>query len=113
MSGAASPGVSALRFLSFELSEDTDGVSTLDAEASTPADQAPLVMAEVQQVLDWATRRFADTQGPVDEGMDWDHALHTATEPGADHDWHTVALTLSASPAFVEAFCQRFGASMA
>jgi hypothetical protein len=102
----------ALRFLSFELSEDTDGVSTLDAEASTPGDQAPLVMAEVQQVLGWARQHFAHTEGPVDEGQDWDHVLHTSVEPGADHDWHTVALTFSASPAFVAAFRQRFGESV-
>jgi hypothetical protein len=106
-------GHSALQFLSFELSEDTDGVCTLDAEASTAPDQAPAVMAEVHQVLEWARQRFAASEGPLDEGHDWQHEVHTRTEAGRDHDWHTVALTLSASPRFVDAFRRRFGANLA
>ena len=103
----------ALDFLSFELSEDTDGVFTLDAEASTAPAQAAAVLAEVQQALDWARQRFGASEGPVDEGHDWQHELHTRTEPGNPHDWHTVALTLSASPRFVDAFRRRFGANLA
>jgi hypothetical protein len=102
----------ALRFLSFELSEDTDGVSTLDAEAATPAAQAAEVLAEARQVLDWAERRFPHSAGPVEDGGDWDHVLYTAIEPGPEHDWHTVALTLSASPAFLAAFRARFGGAV-
>lgn len=102
-----------LDYLSFELSEDTDGVCTLDAEAATAPEQAAAVMAEVQQVLDWARQRFGASEGPVDEGHDWQHELLTRTEPGTPHDWHTVALTLSASPRFVDAFRRRFGANLA
>lgn len=95
-----------LRYLEFELSEGGDGVSTLDAMASTPAEQHAAVLAEVQQVLDWAWRRFPDSHGPVDEGQDWDHHLHTTVEEGC---WHVVALTLSASPRFVDLFVATFG----
>ncbi len=112
MSGGAH-SAAPLDFLSFELSEDTDGVCTLDAEASTPPAHAAAVLAEVEQVLGWARQRFGASEGPVDEGHDWQHELHTRTEPGRDHPWHTVALTLSASPRFVDAFRRRFGANLA
>lgn len=101
--------MSTLRYLSFELSEDTDGVCTLDAEACTAPQDAAAVQAEVQQVLDWARRHFGADEGPIEDGHDWHHALHTRTEPGRDHDWHTVALTISASPAFADAFMARYG----
>lgn len=100
-----------LRYLSFELSEDTDGVCTLDAEAATTtAAQASEVQAEVQLVLDWAWRSFPHTHGPVDQGLDWDHDVQTAlTAGGGDgQGWHTTALTISASPAFVSAFERQF-----
>jgi hypothetical protein len=105
-----------LRYLSFELSEDTDGVSTIDAEAATEASQLALVAAveaEVQQVLDWAWRTFPHTHGPVEQGFDWDHDVqHTLVRSGDGHGWHTTALTLSASAAFAEAFAQRFGEAL-
>ena len=90
-----------LRYLSFELSEGDDGVSTLDAMASTGPDEQAAVLAEAQQVLDWAWRHFPHSHGPVDEGGDWDHHLHTAVEDGR---WHVVALTLGATRRFVDAF---------
>lgn len=90
-----------LRYLDFELSEGDDGVTTLDAMASTPAGEHAAVLAEAQQVLDWAWRQFPHSHGPVDEGNDWDHHLHTAVEDGR---WHVVALTLTGSRRFVDAF---------
>nr|WP_316641668.1 hypothetical protein [uncultured Roseateles sp.] len=95
-----------MHYLSFDLSEDTEGVTTLEALASTSAEQHGAVMAEVQQVLDWAWRQFPHTHGPVDEGMDWDHDLQVSVEPGG---WHAVTLTLTGSPHFVEEFFARFG----
>ena len=62
-----------MRYLSFDLSEGDDGVTTLEAMASTDAAQHPAVLAEAQQVLDWAWQAFAHSHGPVDEGGDWDH----------------------------------------
>lgn len=93
-------------YLSFDLSEDTEGVTTLEALASTSKEQHGAVMAEVQQVLDWAWRSFPHTHGPVDEGMDWDHDLQVSVEPGG---WHAVTPTLTGSQRFVEEFFARFG----
>jgi len=106
-----------MNYLSFDLSDGdgastddgSDGVITLEALAATPADQHAAVMAEVQQVLDWAWRRFPHSHGPADAGMDWDHDLQISAEPGG---WHAVALTLTGSHAFVEAFVAVFGESM-
>ena len=38
--------------------------------------------------------------------MDWDHDLQVHVEDGR---WHAVALTLTASPAFAQAFIAAFG----
>ena len=95
-----------MHYLTFDLSDDTEGVATLDAMASTSAEQHPAVMAEVQQVLDWAWHRFPHTHGPVEDGMDWDHDLQVSVEEGG---WHTVTLTLGASQRFVEEFVAVFG----
>ena len=96
----------ALHYLSFDLSDNDEGVTTLEALASTSAEHHALVMAEVQQVLDWAWQHFPHTHGPADDGMDWDHDLQVSMEGGG---WHAVTLTLTASPRFVEAFCAAFG----
>lgn len=99
-------------YLSFDISDNADGVTTLEAMASTPAAQHPAVLAEAQQVLDWAWSAFAHTHGSADDGMgvgsgmDWDHDLQVQVEDGR---WHTVTLTLTASPRFVEAFFEAFG----
>ncbi len=94
-----------MRFLHFDLSDDADGVLTLEAMASTGAAQHPEVMAEVQQVLDWAWRAFPHGHGAVADGMDWDHDLQVVVEDGR---WHSVTLTLAASPHFVDAFGAAF-----
>lgn len=95
-------------FLTFELIEVDDGVSSLEAMASTVVEQHSAVMAEVQQVLDWAWRRFPRSHGPIDDGMDWDHDLQVTIE---DARWHTVTLTLTGTKRFVEEFMATFGSS--
>lgn len=97
-----------MRYLSFDLSDGDDGVTTLEAMASTDAAQHAAVRAEAQQVLDWAWQRFPHGHGPVEDGMDWDHDLQVHVEAG---QWHTLTLTLTGSPAFVEAFLQAFGSA--
>ena len=92
--------------MNFDLSEDADGVITLEALAATAAEQHAAVMAEVQQVLDWAWQHYRHSHGPVDDGMDWDHELQVQVEDGR---WHAVSLTLAGSPRFVEAFFAAFG----
>lgn len=93
-------------YLIFSLVEGDDGVSTLEAMASTRAAEHAAVMEEVRQVLDWAWAHFPDRHGPIEEGMDWDHDLLMQEEEGF---WHTVTLTLTGSPRFVEAFAAEFG----
>ena len=104
--------MASLHYLTFDLSEDTDGVGTIEASASTDPAQADAVDAEVQQVLDWAWRRFPGDHGPLDEGHAWDHDLQVMQEQAGDRVWRTVTLTLSASPAFMDAFAARFAESL-
>lgn len=93
-------------FLTFDLAEVDDGVSSLEAMASTAAEQHAAVMAEVQHVLDWAWRRFPGSHGPIDDGAVWDHDLQVTLEEGG---WHTVTLTLTGTGRFVEEFIATFG----
>ena len=95
-----------MRYLSFDLSDNADGITTLEALASTTAEQHGAVMAEVRQVLDWAWRRFPHTHGSADDGMDWDDDLQVRVEGGG---WHAVTLTLTASAAFANEFAAAFG----
>jgi hypothetical protein len=95
-----------MNYLTFDLNEVDDGVASLEAMASTRLEQHAAVMAEVQQVLDWAWRQFPHTHGPIDDGMDWHHDLQVTVEPDG---WHTVTLTLTGSGRFVEAFLATFG----
>jgi hypothetical protein len=99
-----------MHYLSFDLSDDAQGIVTIEALASTGAAGHAAVMAEVQQVLDWAWRHFGHSHGPVEDGMDWDHDLQVVVEPG---DWHAVTLTLAVSAAFAEAFEAAFMADEA
>ena len=94
-----------MRYLSFDLSDDAEGRVTLEAMASTQAAQHAAVMAEVQQVLDWAWRSFPNAHGALDDGNDWDHDLQVNLE--AD-EWHAVTLTLTGSRQFVEEFMAMF-----
>jgi hypothetical protein len=100
------PGPAPMRYLSFDLSDNDEGVTTLEALASTSTERHAAVMAEVEQVLGWAWRHFPYTHGPADDGMDWDHDLQVNVEGG---QWHAVTLTLTGSPRFIEAFFAAFG----
>jgi hypothetical protein len=93
-------------YLCFDVSDNTDGVITLEALASTPAGQHQAVLAEVRRVLDWAWHHFPDTHGRTDDGMDWDHDLQDTVEAGG---WHAVTLTLTASERFAQEFLAEFG----
>lgn len=100
-----------MHYLVFDLSEDAEGVTSLEAMAATAVDQTDqhaAVMVEVHRVLGWAWQHYPHSHGPVDDGMDWDHDLQVQIE---DHRWHVVNLTLAGSPRFVEAFLAAFGAT--
>ena len=96
----------ALRLLTVDVSDNDEGVVTIEALASTPAGRHAAAQAEAQQVLDWAWRTFPHTHGPADEGGEWDHDLQAG--PEAD-GWHAVTLTLTGTPEFARAFEATFG----
>lgn len=97
-----------LEFLSFDASSDTDGVHTFDAMASTSRERHAAVLTEVEQVLAWASRRFPDGPGDLDEGASWCHDLQVTPEG----DWVTVSLSLSGTAAFGEAFARAFAGAI-
>jgi hypothetical protein len=95
-----------MEFLTFDVAEVGDGGCSLEAVASTAAGHHAAVMAEVQQVIDWAWRRSPLAHGPIDDGMEWDHDLQVAVEDGG---WHTVVLTMTGTGRFVEELLAVFG----
>ena len=94
-----------MRYLTFDLGEGDEGLTTIEAMASTPAADHAAVMGEVEQIMRWAWRSFPHTHGSTDDGADWDHDLQVTIEDG---HWHAVTLTLTASARFVEAFLAAF-----
>ena len=87
--------------LTFDVTDSSDDILTLEAMASTREAGHAAVMAEVAQVLAWAQTEFGSRQGPVEDGHAWDHELLVQHEAGG---WITVTLTFSASREFAEAF---------
>jgi len=98
--------MTALRLLTVDVSDNDEGVVTIEALASTSAAQHAAALAEAHQVLDWAWRTFPHTHGPADEGGEWDHDLQAGAEAGG---WHAVTLTLTGTPEFARAFDAQFG----
>jgi hypothetical protein len=95
-----------LQYLTVDLSDNDEGVMTIEALASTSAVQHAVAMAEVQQVLDWAWRTYPHTHGPADDGGEWDHDLQVGVE---DDGWHAVTLTITGTAEFAREFTARFG----
>ena len=95
-----------LRHLTVDVSDNAEGVVTIEALASTSALHHAAALAEARQVLDWAWGAFPHTHGPADDGGQWDHDL----QAGIDCDgWHAVTLTLTGDAALAAAFAARFG----
>ena len=94
-----------LRYLTVDVSDNDEGVVTIEALAATAAAQHAAALAEAQGVLDWAWRAFAHTHGPADDGGEWDHDLQVGTEGDG---WHTVTLTLTGTAEFADAFARTF-----
>ena len=97
-----------LHYLTVDLSDNDEGIVTIEALASTSAVQHAAAMAEVQQVLDWAWRAYPHTHGPADDGGQWDHDLQVGVEGDG---WHAVALTITGSAEFAREFAAAFGES--
>jgi hypothetical protein len=95
-----------LRYLTVDVSDNAEGVVTIEALASTPAGHHAAALAEAQQVLDWAWSAFPHGHGPADDGGEWDHDLQAGIEGDG---WHAVRLTLTGTPGFADAFAARFG----
>ncbi len=100
--------MTSLQYLTVDLSDNDEGVTTIEALAATSADRHAAVMAEVQQVLDWAWRAYPHTHGPADDGGEWDHDLQVGVEGDG---WHAVALTITGSAEFAREFAAAFGES--
>jgi len=94
-----------LRYLTIDISDNDEGVVTIEALASTAAAQHAAALAEARALLDWAWQAFPDGHGPADEGGQWDDDLQVAVEPDG---WHAIALTLTGTPAFAAAFVLEF-----
>lgn len=79
-----------LRFLEFDLSEDTDGLHTWDALASPGAAHTEPLLAEVQALTRQLTQELG-MPGPVDEGHAWDMDLQIHDERGQPWQLHACA----------------------
>lgn len=112
-----------LDFLLFDASDEESGACSFDAMASALPAQMPALVREVEAVLGWAWGEFGapsagegewdfDLQAQDDE----DQPLAIAYEPGrglraapqAPGRRTTIALTLSGTRAFADAFMQAF-----
>jgi len=94
-----------MSYLTFDVTDSSDGILTLEAMASTREAEHGGVMVEVQEVLDWAQAGFGGRQGPVEDGYAWDCEVLVQREQGG---WVTVTLTFSATQEFAEAFQAAF-----
>jgi len=93
-----------LHWLTIDVSDNDEGVMTIEALAATDAAGHAHALAEAQAILDWARRAFPDAHGPAEDGGQWDHDLQVGIEDG----WHSVALTLSGTAEFARAFAAEF-----
>ncbi len=118
----------ALNYLDFEYSEDEDSNGTWDAMASVADHRWGALLAEVRDVLRWASQEFPGHRGPLDDGGDWDYDLSAqddengralnirwsastaaidaeTPQPGS---YTTLTLTLTGNTAFGDALRQKF-----
>lgn len=118
-----------LQYLDFDFSEDADGHGSFDAMASAAPAQQRALEDEVSAVLAWAHASFPGGPAPLEEGGEWDCALHGVLEssqallidyqlpaqrlrlqptgaPAAPR--LTLSLTLSGTPGFCAALREAF-----
>jgi hypothetical protein len=111
-----------LDYLIFDPTDEEDGACSFDAMASVLPDRLPSLLREVEAVLAWAHRAFgaADPEGEWDfelqatgEGgepvaVSYDGARAQVALPQAPAGRLTLALTVTGSAAFADAFRTAF-----
>jgi len=97
--------MTTLHWLTLDVSDNDEGVVTIEALASTDAAGHAAALAEADAILDWAWHAYPGTHGPADEGGQWDHDLQSGIEGDG---WHSVALTLTDTPEFAQTFAAAF-----
>lgn len=119
--------VPELHYLDFDFSDEESGRGSFDAMASVLPDRLPALLAEIAAVLQWAFGTF-EAGGAEEDESEWGYELQGVAEPDTplnavyDEDRGavtltpdsaqartTLTLTLSGSPAFCDAFRERFG----
>lgn len=97
-----------LDYLLFDYSEGGDDTGLFDAMAAVLPAQAPMVQAEVDQVLAWAEAHFPH-RAPLEDGGDWDADLQCTDEADGTGALRRVfSLSISGSASFCQAFQARF-----
>lgn len=98
-----------LDYLDFDFSDEEDGRGSFDAMASVTAERLPAVRAEIDAVLTWAGEAFGPNAENGENGDDgeWDFEANETVEAGAQPRT-TVTFTLGGSPAFCDAFRDKF-----
>ena len=114
-----------LDYLLFDFTDEEAGSCSFDAMASVLPARLPAAIQEIEAVLGWANREFDAPAAASDEG-EWDFELQAVGEPDVpleiSYDFDsarvsmppgfkgrvTLALTISGSRAFGEAFRQAF-----
>jgi hypothetical protein len=94
-----------LHYLVFDFTEDTEGIGTFEAMASTAPAEAAHVEAEIAQVLAWAEAVFPHGRGALSDGADWDFDLQ---EPDEGEARRTFVVSISGTASFCEALRERF-----
>lgn len=121
-----------LQLLDFDCTDDAEGVVCWDALAQPDPAFNPALLEEVTQVLVWAHGFDTQGPGPLENGANWDFDLQVTLLPAGQppqaaaprflpstgqlvlvpppqtHLHMVLSLTLSGTPAFVQAFCEQF-----
>lgn len=101
----ARPTAMTLHLLEFDATEDDLGVTCWDALAHPSAAHTPALLQEAKALLAWAGSLGLRGPGALEDGADWDCALHAcwhrpAHAPvSADCHWCERTCTLHLSPA--------------
>jgi hypothetical protein len=94
-----------LQYLVFDFSEDTEGIGTFEAMASTTPADAIQVETEIAQLLAWAGTVFPNGHGALSDGAEWDFDLQQPDEGAARR---TFVVSISGTAGFCDALREQF-----